>query len=108
MSAFKFSGTCELDKHDGLYEYENETLIGSVPWASDAMDFTCDIEDNLEHDDEIIKLKDGLYHIFFIGEAVVSGHDYGDGYESELEVVFYEIHIYPFSNIIEETIACGK
>jgi hypothetical protein len=88
MGSFKISGFCEVNKHDGLYEYDDYQIIGSVPWASESIDFTYDIgEGNLEQDEQIVNLKDGKYHVFFIGDAEISGNDYGDGYESELTVI---------------------
>ena len=97
--SFKIAGEARVDKQDGIFEWDDHNLIGSVVWASDAVEFPYDVTEQLEESDEISQLPDGNYHVFFIGEATISGYDYGDGYESELELELTEIYTQDMAKI---------
>lgn len=80
----RFAGTCFVDVSSlGIY-IEDIHVIGEHPHTPDDLD---SYNLSLENDDEIKKLQQGQYHIFFYGEYDWECHDHWEfGPEYEIEI----------------------
>lgn len=86
---YKFSGYCYVDIHDGIKEFlDDYSIVGEDYHLVDSMDFSCDVTDNLEFDEDFNQLPDGEYYIYFEGTINFSTYSSMDGTEYDSESYF--------------------
>ena len=94
---YEFSIEFFVDKHDGLFEFDDECIVGDTPYISDDIDFRYSgIQDDIQEEMNRLELKDGTYHGYVRGtisyESSVSW-EYGttevDSYPSVERYNFY-------------------
>lgn len=65
---YEFSIKFFVDKHDGMFEFDDQDIIGDVPYVSDDIDFEYSgIKDDIIAEMSKQELKDGQYHGYIRG-----------------------------------------
>lgn len=94
---YNFAGKCHLNIENHILEFEDYVILGDYCFTSEDIDFQWEIVPFLKEEQEIVKLNDGQYHIFFVGQ-----YDYESNYNHEYGVTDYDFVINEFEVSIFE------
>jgi hypothetical protein len=90
----KFSGTITFVINNQEEDYEDYEIIGEHPSTSESIEIDYDIMDSIKKDKQFKELKDGVYHIYFMGEVeyyTVENFDVGIEIDAEVHLQYYNI-----------------
>ena len=97
---YEFSIEFFVDKHDGVFDFDDECIVGDTPYVSDDVDFRYSgIKDDIEEEMNKRELKDGTYHGYVRG-TIEYESDYNWEYgttEVDAYPTIERFNFYPFT-----------